>query len=375
MRIKRFVTIMLIASVLLTGCSTGKGTEDSRNSSVEQTTTEATTPAPTNTPTPTFTPTPSPTPKIENIKNNVEGHYTFNPCVFGTKYEEAFGKEKKEAFFRFCEAVRAGEDYFDCPDEDTYGWCVGNFAFDFCPMAAKFVVNANTVGEVPYANGKGRICYSIPKEEFLKKQEQFEKDIVDILDDCLSDDYSDFEKTLALYEYMTLNFTYDYSKLDNLVDRMDELSVYRCLQEKQGICCELASLYSYLLLQAGVDSEEIGGFIDQGDGTGDGHSWVFVTIDGQSYHIDPTWAGGYDCTPLTYFMMTDKIRETRDGAAPKDYQIGAQGDESRQKLKFEATDDRYSDLWDGTYIGMDREDHLIIYENKIGARVEYSYAA
>ncbi|MBR3057453.1 MAG: transglutaminase domain-containing protein [Clostridiales bacterium] len=376
MRVKRFFTMVLVASVLLSGCQKGK---DQTGEDKETTTasTEATTLAPTFTPTPTYTPTPTPTPtpKIENISNNKEGHYTFNPHVFGSKHLETFGDEKCQAFFRFCDAVRNGEDTFDCPDDDTYGWCIGNFSFGFCPLASVYVVTGNSIGEVEYENGKGKIFYTIPKEEYLEKQKKFEKDIEDVLNDCLSDDYSDFEKALALYEYMTKNFKYDYSKLENLVDRSDELSVYRCLNEKQGICCELASLYSYLLLQAGVDSNEIGGFIDDGDGTGDAHSWVFVTIDGQSYHIDPTWGGGYECTPLNYFMMTDELRETRDNAPTKEYQIGGQGDESRKNLKFEATDDKYSDLWDGLYLGMNREEHYVLYEDKSGAKKEFHYAA
>ena len=39
---------------------------------------------------------------------------------------------------------------------------------------------------------------------------------------------------------------------------IDKQSAYRCLTEKQGICNEFASLYSYLLLQVGIDSEEMG---------------------------------------------------------------------------------------------------------------------
>ena len=163
--------------------------------------------------------------------------------------------------------------------------------------------------------------------------------------------------------------------LDNLVDRSDKVSVYRCLNEKQGICSEQASLYNYLLLQAGVNSDEIGGPMEGEDNTRDSHSWVFITLGDQSYHIDPTWGAGYDCTPLNYFMMTDDIRSTRDKAVIPELQIGGQGDESRKKLKFDALDDTYSDLWDGLYIGMNREEHLIVYEDKIGKVKEFSYAS
>ena len=56
-------------------------------------------------------------------------------------------------------------------------------------------------------------------------------------------------------------------------------------------------------------------------------------------------------------------------------EIGGQGDESRKNLKFEATDDKYSDLWDGLYLGMNREEHYVLYEDKSGAKKEFHYAA
>ena len=306
-------------------------------------------------------------PEFETISNNQEGHYTFQPHVFGSRYLEEFGEEMRDVFYAYCDAVRKGEDTFSCPDQDTLDWCVGRIGHFFFPVAGEYVDSG------VWEDGIARIHYKIPKKKFLRKEKKFEKAITDILNDCLSDDYNDLEKILALYEYMTTQYTYDYVMYDHTVDWMDKQSSYRCLTEKQGICNEIASLYSYLLLQVGIDSEEMGGFTYVEDGISEGHSWVYVTLDGESYHIDPTYGLTTGRPPLCYFMMTDEIRETRDWFPREDYSLGAKGDESRDFFTFEASSNKYSPLWDGEYVGMDRENHEIVYQDLDGTIKRFSY--
>ena len=305
---------------------------------------------------------------IENISNNAEGHYTFNPHVFGSRYLEQFGEKMRDALFAYCDALRNGDDYFDCPDQDTAAWCSGRLGHFFCPVA-----QGNAEAGV-CKNGRCRIIYMIPKEEFLEKQKAFEEEIVAILNDCLADDYSDLEKILALYEYMTTNYEYDHEMYEHSLEWMDRQGTCRCLAEKKGICNEIASLYNYLLLQVGIDSEEMGGTVYFGDGTADGHSWVFVTLNGKSYHIDPTYGLTTDRPPLAYFMMTDKIREERDGFPIAEFSLAAWGDQTRKNCEFEATSEDYSDLWYGDYIGMDRAAHEIVFRNYWGNLERFPYA-
>lgn len=131
-----------------------------------------------------------------------------------------------------------------------------------------------------------------------------------------------------------------------------------------------AVLYNFLLLQVGVDSEEMGGM-----GKDEGHSWIFVTIDGESYHVDATWGLTEDKPFMDYFMMTDKIRADRDGFASEKNSIAAWGDQSRKNYRFAATDDRFKDVWSSYYIGMDRETQEIVYENYDGTRGRLYYGS
>ena len=98
---------------------------------------------------------------IENISNNEEGHYAFNPHVFGSRYLEQFGEAKRDAFFAYCDALRNGEDSFACPDQDFAGWCSGRLSNCFFPVAREKVETG------AWADGRSKIIYLIPKEEFL----------------------------------------------------------------------------------------------------------------------------------------------------------------------------------------------------------------
>ncbi|MBR4733627.1 MAG: transglutaminase domain-containing protein [Lachnospiraceae bacterium] len=301
----------------------------------------------------------APKKKIENYRNNEDGHHEFQPHVFSKKYLEYHGEGVMQSFFNMVDALRAGEDTFECTDENAYGWCTGGRLINFFfPVATDCIQPMQGTGTDAFKNGVGKINYLIPKEEFLERERQFEEMVVSILNNCVSDDYDDFETCLSLYEYITMNYKYDYYVYEHLNDLpFDYTSTYRCFTEKKGICCEIAGMYNYLLLQCGVDSEESGGDHREIES----HAWVFVTIDGESYHIDPTWGLTYKYAPLTYFMMTDKIRDTRDGFPVEKMDIGGGGDESRKLFDFHATDDRYQELWEGNYMGMDRENKKIIY--------------
>ena len=234
--IRNYLPIFLIC-LLLAGCGTAGKTNAS--SSAEMPADQSSASLPEDTPSERF---------IENISNNEEGHFTFNPHVFGSRYLEQFGEAKRDAFFAYCDALRNGEDSFACPDQDFAGWCSGRLSNFFFPVAREKIETG------AWADGRAKIIYLIPKEEFLAQEKEFEAAITGILNDSISNDYSDFEKILALYEYMTMNYTYDYEMYDHTLEWVDKQSPYRCLTEGRGICNEIAGLYNYLLLQVGIDS-------------------------------------------------------------------------------------------------------------------------
>ena len=392
-RFQRSVSALILTAVLLSGCQAGaqkKGkdgsggnavtdgsTSDINNTSSDTLTSGTSEETPANTPTPAFTPTPtlSPAPKYENNSTNVDGHHEFQPHVFSTVYQNEFGGKTKEALYAYIDAVRNGDDSFPCPDENTYKWVIGHLASHFCPVGDYFVDETLATGPL-YKNGTGYIYYTIPKEEVAQKQKEFEEEIVSILDDCVSDDYDDFEKVLSLYEYMCINFTYDFDKLEHLAEA--EQSIYGVLQSKLGVCGEISLLYNYLLLQVGVDTDSISGTNFDGENYGINHAWVCVSLDGEYYHVDPTSGIGAKAK-LDFFLTTDESRENRDGLPKDTFCFGAYGDETWKHMTFSATDNRYEELWGishgggAMYVGMDRENKDVICEDYSGYTFTFHY--
>ena len=322
---------------------------------------------------------PAHAPAVMDDTKEDEALYEFNPHVFSARDAELWGEETKVAFFNFVDAIRNGEDTFECPNETVYYNVVGGRLINYYFPVASTLIKDGYYESTKYDNGVGLIPYGPDKESFLKEEKEFEEIITDILNDTVKPDYSEFEKALALYLYMTQNYTYDYDMYAEMyTTRGDEILTYRALKENQGICQELSGVYNYLLLQCGVESDVMTG---DNPSLGEGHQWNYVNIDGTDYHIDPTFGLSlpYVCnghTQLDFFLMTDEVRENRDGFPAESFGLCGRGDESREYFVFSATDDSYADLRWGYFLEMDTDNNIVTfcdysdYETK-----EFKYSA
>ncbi len=195
------ILIALIITICFTGCAknespsevtepTSVSTDITAEISPETPTAEPTT-VPTATPTvtptvaPTATPTVEPTPTpddtfvytpgladwtkaleafepFERYENNVDGHHTWNPHVFGYFHEQYHGEDYKQSFFNMIDALIAGEDTFECASADAFEWCIGGrFINLFFPPATDCI----SYFDGGYENGIGKIVLTVSKEE------------------------------------------------------------------------------------------------------------------------------------------------------------------------------------------------------------------
>ena len=139
----------------------------------------------------------------------------------------------------------------------------------------------------------------MPVEEFLQRQADFELLVVDVLNTHLEPDDDDFEKSLKLFDYISVNYTYQYE----FIEQKHDCAIYLAILERTGQCVELAAVYSYFLLQAGVEAIAVGGHAPTMD-----HEWTYLMINGKGYYSDPTWAlrseTGTIELDLYYFLMS-----------------------------------------------------------------------
>ncbi len=312
--------------------------------------------------------------RLENVRGHERGHSVFNPYIFSDMSRAYYGVDYEKAFYRLIDAVRAGEDTFEAEERIMYNWSVARFATWYYPVSTQCIsTDYNFYDEKEWKNGRGLIRYTVPKEEAAAMVRDFEQHVCDILDDCIADDYTDFEKMLALYEYITVNWIYDYEMYEHINDYeySSKGSIFRCMRDRIGICWEIAGLYEYLLMQCGINAEDAEGTETRNNEL---HAWTYLELDGKGYNVDPTWGLSYDDTPdMQYFLFTDKEREERDCFPFETCFVLGTDDMVRQEMGIFANDETYAPLWAGDYIGMDRTAKKVIFEDNEGVLHSFRY--
>ena len=340
MKSKKFLSLILTAAFILTGCSAGKETQVTTTATVteaSQTTTETT----------------------------VKLRFEYNPHPHSKKLSERIPQEHWDALYSLSDAIRKGETTFKCANEEAYKWCTDvTVLCNLIPPAGTKIEGKSDDGSPAFENGIGKIHYNMPVDEYVKRQADFEKLIEDILNSNVEKDDTEYERALKLYLYIANS--YEYKERDESKDGY----VYMTFMTKNGVCENFASVYAYLLLQSGVDAFSIGCF-DKSC-----HAWTYAVINGQGYHIDSTWAlkGTRDGIYLDFFMMSDSEREYDDcpvgdltGALIPGYWV------NNTEWSLPAKDNRYNiRLW-CYFKSLDEEKKILHYTDMNGETKEFRY--
>ncbi|SEG27840.1 Transglutaminase-like superfamily protein [Eubacterium ruminantium] len=299
-----------------------------------------------------------------------KGHYSFKPKVCSLYMRDVFGDVMCDTWFNLVDAVMAGDDTFECPDQYTYEWVMGQFPGNCFPVLTELIDYAYDRSNA-VIDGVASFTYKVPKEEAAARIEEFAGQMEAILNEVLEDDYSDFEKVMALYIYFADHYTYDYEKYNRqMVEPIDDTGAIILFERGTGICADISWAYSYLLMQAGVEATVMSGYGSEA------HQWSYVRINGKDYHIDPTWVLD-DRVSLAYMMMTDEQRNAKDAFDPSSIYITSHYSREHPHSDYVADDESFSEIWD-CYLEEFRpdEDKIICvkYEDGKTINVEFDYS-
>ncbi|SCW39131.1 hypothetical protein SAMN02910456_00854 [Ruminococcaceae bacterium YRB3002] len=287
------------------------------------------------------------------------GHYQFNPKVCSPLIREIMGDAMCDTWFNVVDAVMAGEDSFECPDDKTCQWVLGQFPGICLPVVEGLIWYDTSVDpDHPVKNGRAKLVYNVPPEEVRQKIDEFGTMIEGILNENLRDDYNEFEICLALYSYFMNTYYYDYETYNDTENsHLDILTAMRVFNDHTGICCEFSTAYSYLLMQVGIDATTCSGHrgYDQAS-----HEWSYVRLDGVCYHIDPTYALSDESGHwLKYFLMDDDKRIAEDDYLKDSFYYTCNYDQEKKHPELDAKDKRYEYLWEMEFISFDHKTHTI----------------
>lgn len=305
----------------------------------------------------------------EAVQEKPQSHYVFQPKICSVFLEEVFGKDMCDAWFNLVDAVLNGENTFACKDQYTYDWMMGQFPEHCLPILSELIDFAWD-RENSVIDGVASFTWLVPPEEAKARIEAFGEQIEGMLNEIFWDDYSDFEKCLSLYVYFSDHYTYDwdtYMKMDD--EYVDYTSCYRFFQTGVGICHEISSAYTYLLLQAGVQATTMSGNRAYDHA---GHQWSYVRINGKEYHIDPTYVLGTGGA-LRYFMMTDEKREEEDCYEQASFYAVSHYSRENPHPAYVADDETFRPLWDGMFESFDHAKHTVYCPKEQSEFGEWTY--
>lgn len=212
---------------------------------------------------------------------------------------------------------------------------------------------------------KIHIVYQYENEDQNRQQLNNTYNYMDsILNQIITDDMNDFDKILAIYNYITDNYKYNYNyekdftlevtpgKLKTTYQTINEIT-----DKNEGVCHTFTYMLCYALKKNGINCYPVCGYFN----TTDYHMWCCVEVNGTYYHLDPTLeitrrkkhGKGFRA-----FLQTDKERINNKVSKFEDYVLD----------NIECTDNTFEffrKVTDATYLGDN------VWKLKFGKKVKY----
>lgn len=120
-------------------------------------------------------------------------------------------------------------------------------------------------------------------DDIVIKQELIDQKRDQILKSTINDSMSEYDKVLAIHDWLCDNIIYGEASNDSDQD------LYGALILQKARCAGYAKAFTYLLEGAGIKSEVISGHSLNKNLERVPHAWNLVYIDGEPYYFDVTW--------------------------------------------------------------------------------------
>lgn len=173
-----------------------------------------------------------------------------------------------------------------------------------------FYVDGYTSTTYKLGNSLRRITfsgdYTLEEEEIIRRTELL-NEAAESWMKGMPQDADAYEKAKYLYEYLIGHTEYERGVADSQ-------NICSVLLNGRSVCQGYAKTFQWLCQRAGVSA-----LLATGRANGGGHAWTVIELDGEWYHVDPTWGdasylGGEGAYPETaypainydYFCVTTK---------------------------------------------------------------------
>lgn len=210
------------------------------------------------------------------------------------------------------EGKKSGDFYISGISKDELK-DINNYVCSMNGNVSQYMVLSNTKGgmhiRLKYAISDNYYVYRLYKygeplpSDHPQALKLYEK-VCEVLDSITRSGMSDYDKELAIHDYLVANCEYGYEDYA----KEDSFTAYGALIHNKAVCNGYAEAMALLLSCCDVENA-----IMTGSAGGDLHAWNRVKIDGQWYQLDATWDDPVpdrgDYVGHMYFNVTDDIMD------------------------------------------------------------------
>ncbi|PIH04506.1 immunoglobulin-like domain-containing protein [Clostridium combesii] len=125
--------------------------------------------------------------------------------------------------------------------------------------------------------------------EIKRQKEATMAEVKRIVKSIIKPDMTDFEKELALHDYIVRTADYNTVNYKNGINALEDHTAYGVLVDHIGVCESYAKAMSLLLEEVGIECKYVTGVSVHDGKAGGGHAWNIVKLDNEWYNLDATW--------------------------------------------------------------------------------------
>ena len=219
--------------------------------------------------------------------------------------------------------------------------------------------------------------YTLTHDEREMMMSELKSEVEKILDECITADMTDFEKEVAIHDWICSNVIYDETAKDSemIADNKRENPLpwtsYGAIVNRVAVCEGYSKAFQLLLYCVGINSNLVCGNVTDGSP----HMWNTVMLDNDWYYVDVLWDDVEEANVIHTFLNVDSdmISKTHtifpDCSAVTDNEKIYSGE---YNLKSPTTNSIKMNYYviKGTVINSDDEFHNVVVENIIKAADE-----
>ncbi|GEM_PF-1113660 len=137
-----------------------------------------------------------------------------------------------------------------------------------------------------------KVNYQYTEAQIAQFDKLLNEGLVRFKDRYIRDDMSDYEKELAIHDFLVATVTYDHASITSQSEKLRHGEIFNVLGplvRQEAVCWGIACAFKLLCDYCHVKCFVIIGRALDNSPDAEGHAWNIVRLDDENYHVDVTW--------------------------------------------------------------------------------------